>query len=89
MMLSVPLVDSDIIMSSNKVTLNTQDTTKCVSMIFNGTRECIESEKNYTIRAEQRESKDSENSVIFSRQEATIVISTMSKFIIMLSMFTM
>ena len=84
-MLSVPIVDSDIIMSSNEVTLNSQNTTECVSMIFNGTRECIESEKNYTIRAEQRESKDSENSVILSRQEAIIVISTTSKFIIMLS----
>ena len=46
--------------------------------------------KNYTIRAERRESKDSENNVIFSQQEATIIISTMSnlKFIIMLSIFT-
>lgn len=77
-MFSVPSVDPDIMMSSNEVTLNSHNISECVSMIFNGTRECTESERNLTIMARWRESM--ENSVIFSRQEATIIITTkMSK----------
>jgi hypothetical protein len=64
--------ESDFVLSSDEITLSSNRISECIISTFNGTRECSNDQKNITIMAEWRESK--ENNVTFYRQEATIII---------------
>ena len=76
-------MDPDIILSSDEVTLSSTTILQCITISFNGTRECTKDERNVTIMAKWRESE--ENNVTLYQQEATVFVTpTISKGIIII-----